>query len=435
MRPAAALCLLIALAGCERPLVDPVTSPVEVLGLDLDEVRTEATLPLRLRVAGATALTVNGAEATADALPGVFTLDARLALGLNRLGVRATDETGVVASDTLAVLYLPLTSNLAAVSALPSVRTEAGVAADGARVLVTGGVGPSGAALASMAVLMPAGARFAGADVPLLAQRAGHTASALPGGGVLLVGGATAETPARPSDFVATAEWIPPGASQSRAVALPEGTALRAGHTARALRTNGVTTVTLYGGLVPSGTGAVPSGTIDVFEWREATESLVRLSPPGGAGAFDAATGHVQIPILDRAGTTNRAADVVFAGTFAARFDFAAPGTNYPYSLDAQTTAPLRVPRTDAAGAPLALPGLALVAGGRDAQGAQGAVLASAEVYAAAVDRTFRLPTGVRLITARAGAGATLLPDGRILIAGGRTAAGAPSSAIDVFSL
>ncbi|HEX9951402.1 MAG TPA: kelch repeat-containing protein [Rubricoccaceae bacterium] len=432
MRLAAALCLLIALVGCERPLVDPVTSPVEVLGLDLDEVRIEADLPLRLRVAGATALTVNGTEATADAVPGVFTLDARLALGLNRLGVRATDSTGVIASDTLVALYLPLTSDLAAVSALPSVRTEAAVATDGARVLVTGGVGPSGAALASMAVLTSAGPRFNGADVPLLTPRAGHTASALPGGGILLVGGAVVETPARPADFVATAEWIPPGASQSRAVALPEGTTLRAGHTARALRTNGVTTVTLYGGLVPSGAGVLASGTIDVFEWREATEELVRLSPAGGAGAFDPATGHVQIPILDLAGTTTRAADVVFASAFAVRFDFAAPGTNYPYSLDARTVTPLLVPRTDAAGAPFALPGLALIAGGRDAEGA---VLSSAEVYAAAVDRTFRLPTGVRLIVARSGAGATLLPDGRILIAGGRTAAGAPSSAIDVFSL
>jgi hypothetical protein len=420
MRLAAVLSFLIALTGCERPLVDPVTSPVEVLGLDLDEVQVEQTLPLRLRVDGATALTVNGTEALAEGVPGVFTLDTRLSLGLNRLGVRATDSTGVVAQDTIVAVYLPLRSDLVATSALPS------------RVLVTGGVGPSGAALASMAVLASAGARFSGQDVPLLTARAGHTASALPDGGVLLIGGASVETPARASDFVQTVEWIPPGATQSRAVALPDGVALRAGHTARVLRTNGTTTVTLYGGLVPSGTGVLASGTIDVFEWREAAGELARLSPDGGAGAFDAATGHVQIPIVDRAGTTTRAADVVFAGAFAARFDFTAPGTNYPYSLDAQMATPLFVPRTDAAGVPFGLPGLALIAGGRSAAGE---VLASAEVYAAEVDRVFRLPEGVRLVVARSSAGATLLPDGRILIVGGRTAAGAPSSAIDVFSL
>ena len=423
----AAFCLLVALAGCGRPLVDPLQRPVEVLGLDTDEVRTTPDLALRLRVDGATALTVGGEDAAAEALPGVFTFAARLEPGLNRLGVRASDGAGVVASDTLLVLYLPVTT---ATARLPSARTDAGVAADGARVLVTGGVGDGGAALASMAVLTAAG--FAGADVPLLAARTGHTATALPGGGVLLAGGATAETPARLADFVQTAEWVPPGQTQSRPVALPAGTLLRAGHTARALQTGTTTTVYFYGGVVPSGAGVSPSGTVDVFEWRPATEQLVRRSPPGGAGAFDAATGHVQIPVLDVPGTSGRAADVVFAGTLAARFDFTTPGTTYPFSLDARTAAPLLTPRTDAAGAPTARSGLALGAGGRDAAGT---VLALVEIYAAAVNRSFRLPARVGLGTARAAAGATLLPDGRIVVAGGRTAAGLISDALDIVTL
>ena len=89
MRLIAALTLLVALAGCERPLVDPLQRPIEVLGLDTDEVRTSPDLVLRLRVDGATALTVDGLDAGAEALPGVFTFAARLTPGLNRLGVRA----------------------------------------------------------------------------------------------------------------------------------------------------------------------------------------------------------------------------------------------------------------------------------------------------------------------------------------------------------
>ena len=428
MRLIAALGLLVALGGCERPLVDPLQRPVEVLGLDTDEVRTSPDLTFRLRVDGATALAVDGVAADAEALPGVFTVAARLTPGLNRLGVRASDGTGVVAADTVFVLYLPITT---ATRALPSARSDAGVAADvGPRVLVTGGIGPSTTALASMAILDPL-AGFSAVEVPLLTARTGHTATALPGGGVLLAGGATGETPARLADFVQTAEWIPPGQTQSRPVALPAGTVLRAGHTARALQSGTTTTVYFYGGLAPSGTGVSPSGTVDVFEWQPATERLVRRSPGGGAGAFDAATGHVQLPILDVAGTSGRAADVVFAGTFAARFDFTTPGTTYPFSLDARTARPLLTPRTDAAGAPLAAPGLALVAGGRDAAGT---VLASTEIYVASIDRSFRLPARIGLGTARAAAGATLLPDGRIVIAGGRTAAGLLSDAIDIVS-
>ena len=59
---------------------------------------------------------------------------------------------------------------------------------------------------------------------------------------------------------------------------------------------------------------------------------------------------------------------------------------------------------------------------------------ASTEIYVASVDRSFRLPARIGLATARAGAGATLLPDGRIVIAGGRTAAGLPSDALDIVS-
>ncbi len=428
MRLIAALGLLIALTGCERPLVDPLQKPVEVIGLDTDEVRTSPELALRLRVDGATALTVGGVAATAEALPGVFTFDARLVPGLNRLGVTARDGAGVVAADTVLVLYLPVST---ATRALPSPRTDAAVATDPGRVLVTGGANTDGRALASMAILNPV-IGFAGITVPLLTARTGHTATSLPGGGILLAGGATTETPTRLADFVQTAEWIPPGETASRPVALPAGTVLRAGHTARALQTGTTTTVYFYGGLVPSGAGVGASGTVDVFEWQAATERLARLSPGGGAGAFDAAAGHVQIPILDAAGTSGRAADVVFAGLFAARFDFTTPGTTYAFSLDARTATPLLTPRTDAAGAPLTMPGFALIAGGRDAAGT---LLASTEIYVASVDRSFRLPARIGLGTARASAGATLLPDGRIVIAGGRTAAGLPSDVVDIVSL
>lgn len=432
MRLAAAALTLLALAGCERSLVDPLDRTVEVVGVDLGEVQADSTLQLGLRVEGATALTVDGDSAARGATPGLFSRTLALARGVNRIAVRASDANGVVASDTLVAVYLPLASNAAAAFGLPTARTEAAVVAvPPNRVLVTGGAGQNGAALATMAVLVRAGARFSGTDVPLLVARAGHTASVLPDGGVLLVGGATTETATRATELVRTVEWIPPGQVQSQAVSLPDGEPQRAGHTARVLDAGGRTLVYLYGGLVPAGAGVAPSGTVDVFEWRAGDAALVRLSPAGGAGAFAAVAGHVQIPLSGGTGAAGAATDAVFGGDLASRLVFTAPGFNYPFDLAARSAAPLSAPRTAAAGAPLALGGLALMIGGR---GADGTTLGSAEIYAGDVNRTFRVPPDVRLAVPRAGAGATLLPDGRIIVVGGRSAGGTVSAVVEVFS-
>lgn len=430
----AALILLASQTGCERPLVDPLERPVDVVGVDLGVVQVSPRLLFGLRVSGATELTVDG-RATVPGSDGVFTADVRLERGLNRLAVRASDASGVLATDTLDALYLPVAADPVAAFALPSARTEAAVAASGSRVLVTGGAGAGGAALATMAILTPTGARFSGVDVPLLAARAGHTASTLPDGSVLLVGGSSIREPQRPSDFVTSVEIVRPGATASERVALPTGAPVRAGHTARVLQTDGRTVVYLYGGIVPSGaSAATTSGTVDVFEWTAATSELRRLSPEGGAGAFRPLSGHVQIPLVDETGLSGFARDLVAGGDAGFTFSFTLPGAVYPFDLAATAVVSPRTPRVDAAGAPLGLDGLGLVVGGQDGSGG---VLATGEVVAVRAGRAlapFRLPDGVRLAVARSGAGATRLAGNRILVAGGRTATGAPTAAVEVFS-
>lgn len=424
-----AACLLLsaaALVGCERPLVDPLDRRVEVVGVDLGEVQTSPDLQLGVRVPGATAVTIDGDAATASGSDGTFQARVALRRGLNRLVVQASDSSGPLATDTLEAVYLPLMLDPAAAFALPSPRAEAAVVATGSRVLVTGGAGNDGAALASMAVLTPSGRGYAGTDVALLAARAGHTASLLPDGSVLLLGGATVAEPRRPTEFVASAEIVRPGSAVSEFVSLPSGTVVRAGHTARVLQTGGRTLVYLYGGLVPTGTAVALSGTIDAFEWTGT--DLRRLTPEGGAGSFEPLAGHVQIPLTDGA---SRAVDFVGGSAVAFQFVFTAPGTNLPFNVAARDAEALATPRTDAAGAPLGVGALGLIVGGR---GAGGTVVGTAEVVAEAPRRAFSVADRLRLSVPRAGAGATLLPGSRILVAGGRTPAGTASAAAEVFS-
>ena len=169
-----------------------------------------------------------------------------------------------------------------------------------------------------------------------------------------------------------------------------------------------------------------------MFEWQARPPSSSSAARPvGGAGAFDATRATSRFPILDVAGTHEPLGRRRLRSRLRGPLRLSRAGHDYAFSLDARAATPLLMPRTDAAGAPLGLPGVALVAGGRDAGGS---VLASIEIYVAYVDRSFRLPAGIVSWSARAGAGATLLPDGRIVIAGGRTSAGAPSAAIDILS-
>ena len=236
----------------------------------------------------------------------------------------------------------------------------------------------------------------------------------------------------------ASVEVVRRGGLASERVALPTGAPVRAGHTARVLQTGGRLIVYLYGGLVPAGTGVTASRTVDVFEWTAASSEFRRLSPDGGAGSFEPLVGHVQIPLGDDAGEAGRAVDLVAGGDAAFVFAFTLPGLSYPFSLNAEMAAPLLTPRVDAAGAPLGLESLAaasgalaLVVGGR---GASGDALAGGEIYAERARRSFRLPDGVRLAVPRSGAAATRIPGNRILVAGGRTATGAPTAAVEVFS-
>ena len=435
-----ALGLALGLAGCDRPVVDLAGPRIEVVQpADLGVVQPGATLDLAFRAdvfGDLDSVRVGGRRAAFDPNRTLYEIEVPLFGGLNVLPVDVYDATGLRGSDTLYVVRASLEPLTAPVSGTTGPAAGAAATAlPSGDVLVSGGAGASGQARAVAARLSEVGGVLAFDAVPLLDPRAAHSATALPDGRVLLIGGARTVAPA-PLALVGTVEAVDAETGEAEPVAVvdQEGVAVainRAGHEATVLTLDGITVIYLYGGVNAQG---VPLGTFDIFRWDGAT--LTRLSPPGGtSGGFPA----FAAPTLVRTGAQGAAegSAVVLGleeasnGLSAVALDWLAPtGTRYPFDLEGRTVRPLAVPRAETAG--VFTEGFVLVAGGR---AADGTTLDTFEAYVPSINRTFRFPEATRLATPRRDHSATLFPDGRILIVGGRDASGAPVSSVEVFRL
>ena len=99
----------LALAACERPLVDPLEVRVQVVSPDLNQALVVSTLTLQVRALSAapgTTLRIAGEDATLDTTRGVYTTTLRLAPGLNALPVEVLETGQVATRDTLYALRL-----------------------------------------------------------------------------------------------------------------------------------------------------------------------------------------------------------------------------------------------------------------------------------------------------------------------------------------
>ncbi len=451
--PPLLLALLALSPGCERPFVEVEAPTVEAVTPDLDVVQTEPVLPLTLRASSFRAVErveVNGEPATYRRSDDVYLDTLRLREGPNPILVAAFDAGGVVGEDTLWAVYLPRRFEAAPLLDLPAPRAghTATRLPDG-RVLVAGGTRSfTDPALDTAVLLNPAELTATAAPLPLRTPRVGHAASVMPDGRVLLTGGARRLSPDAVSDLVATVELFEPATEQFEEVAVTEedGTPaeplLRAGHTAAVLvRSDGRPRLYVYGGegdVSFSGEpalGRLPFIRVFRFEDGEAGPRLV-AEGPRQLFRYAPIAYHTMTPLstepngLGRylvAGTSGPAQLGRPEAPFA--FDFG------PTTIEATAVGPMGAPRQDHAAAPLL--DTVVITGGRE--GGQLAPLPTGEVFAYQEDelgpaRFFRLPDSQRLLTPRWGHTATILADGRILVAGGFQADGSALRRTELFS-
>ncbi len=442
-RPVLLLVLGLFLAACERPFVEAVAPTLEMLEpMSLDTVRTEPRLPLAFRAASFRAVNrveVNGEDATYLREHDVYLDTLQLQVGLNVIRVDAFDVEGTVGTDTLYAVYLP--SAFADVAERLPYRLGGHAATplrDGT-VLLTGGAVSIGApALEAALRFDPRTFTFTPEPASLNEARVSHTASRLPDGRVLILGGSRRLVPESPSDLVTIAEIYDPASRTFTPVPLVNTDGefatdpiQRTEHTTTLLENaDGQTFVYLYGGLGPrfDGEAVLPIEFMRTLRLETEPDRLVAVGIRERF-RFAPISGHTQTPLAD-VGTQGFGRYLVAGSSLSGGTDLRAPfvfdfGPNF---VDAANAGPLMQPRTDHAAAPLG--DLVLVAGGRTPETQ---VLETGEVFALDPAQFFAFPASLQPRIARWGHTATNLGDGRILLVGGFSASGESLDRIELF--
>ncbi len=433
---------LLWLTGCERPFVPLDPPAIELLSPDFSEVIEADLVPVVFRVTaprGVSDVTVNGQPASHGAGEDLYLDTLSVAEGLNQFIIEARGDDGNVASDTVYALRLALQTGITPTGDLPEPRAlhSATALLDGS-VIVAGGVGPDLMARAQIYRMREVSAfTFAVEDAGALSiARAGHSATRLPDGRVLIAGGTSGEAPRTADDFIADAEIFDPTTGISTPISGRGDPIRRSRHLTFLLTSGGRTFFYIVGGRGSLGDDVGTPASVVIAELRGSAgaDTLVTLTPPGGAGVLSPVSAPAGVMLPPRAGNPR----ALVAGLYVpeglavlSRLVFL-PGTSfYPFQVLEQRPALPGEILGDAAASWLDSDGATvLLLGGRDAAGVVGARL---NVYSDASDRFFRIPLDrAALRVSRYGHTATLLPSGRIAVVGGYPVPGSPTAATEV---
>lgn len=435
MRHLALVCLLVAVAGCDRVPIGPDGGPAAAFTItpDLGDVQPSPDFKVLLspiQAGDIVSVEIAGRDVPYDSSARGYFYEGRLGRGLNRLPL-TVETTGGIQEDTLYAVYFrpSLLSPPGRNAGNP--RRNAASTPFGAldRALITGGFDASGSARASAEILQRENDQLSSFTTPLQQARGGHTAVSL-ANGALLMGGATTDAPSTAGDFVRRPEWVGPS-GDSRLVTVADGEGpQRSGHVMRALTLRDTTYLYLLGGRTP---GVTASPTVDVYRVDGSagnTFGLTRLSPEGGASGFGSLLG----PTLAEVGVFQSIAFGLNGGEgVSLALQWSTLGaTAYPFNLDVESVPGLVVPRRGATAVDLS-GGLALIVGG---ESPQGTLVNTIEVYASEINRSFRFPeSALELLVPRADHTATIFGSGRIAIGGGRSTSGATIVSYEIIQL
>ena len=414
--------LVLSISACERPFLEPLAPDFEIIEPDFSTVFSASSINVVVRTALSNEVDVvgvNGDSLSYDSESGLWSGSVPLRTGLNRLIVWASGQQ--TESDTVYAYRGGLIIHQTG-PGLPQPRGghAATPLADGS-VLVTGGAERVGRPASKAAFLLSAASdRFVILSTGMTEARSGHTASLLPDGRVLLLGGSSVHEVDDVADLVTRVELFDPETETFQVVPFRGDPIRRAFHTAVVRTVGDVPLIDLYGGRgdVRYGTQPVLGTRRDLRSFVFRNDSLIALNSAPGPSLDFAISGHVQIPI--RPDDPSRS---LVAGTVLTTH----PRENVSFILDydastgisQDTTGRLLVERTRHAAENLQSGLIGVFGGGNDDSPA----LADVELYVHSIGRFFKFPPS-EFVLRRFGLTATKLPNDRILLLGGFSPSG-----------
>lgn len=419
---------LLAMSACERPFVEPEGPEIEVIFPDLSEVLTQREVTLLVEASSVRPIDtvrVNGRSMTFNNFEQAWELAVALDEGLNTLVLAAHDDRGMMTTDTAHAVLMPFVVGFQGAPDLPAPR--AGHTATQLRngaILVTGGVTARGGDAMRSTVILPAGASsFQDGEADLNEPRTGHSASLLPDGRVIFLGGSRMDDFTSGAALVIAAEIFDPERGTITPLIFRGDPIQRALHTA-AVRTSsdGAVVIDLYGGrgAFAGGTGPVIRNDLRSFALRG--DSLIALQRSPGPTFPSALAGHTQTRIDGSdPGEAGRflIAGSHFAGGGVDNVAFIADFTRSTRIVFDEAPT-MHTPRTRHAAVLLA-DGVVLITGGNQRQA--GTALEEGDLYIAQFNTFFNLPAGGAFLQ-RSAQTATNWTPARILMLGGFSVSG-----------
>ena len=191
------LSVVLLLAGCDRGFSDVGKAEIEVVSPDVREATTESEITLEVKVTSVrevTKVSIGQIELVKTGALDTWRAVVPIVPGLNRLVVESIVDDGPISSDTVDVLRMNWSFE-SKTAQRPIRFTTGGHSAtlldDGALLLIGGATQPGSGGTFDGWILEPGAVQFSPVRSQTIAPRVGHTASLLPDGRVLLVGGGT----------------------------------------------------------------------------------------------------------------------------------------------------------------------------------------------------------------------------------------------------
>lgn len=426
LRVGVLVALLLAASACQRPFEEAARPRIHVLDPDLSIIQTDRQIQLALRVTSS--VDIEQVLAGPDTLS--FDEDQNSWLGrhvmtngLNRIVVSITDADMRTTHDTLyAMVHTVMVSQTGPHLPAPRGGHTATQLHDGTTVVIGGAPHAGGPALATALMLEAGASAFAPIESQLTSARAGHTATRLPDGRILIVGGSTVDDVRRVDALVETVEIFNPLAQTFEVIPVEGEPIRRTYHTASLHEEDGEVFIDLYGGTGDVSYRPPILGTrSDVRRFRVEDDALFALDPAPGPTLSERLSGHSQVELFPNALIAPRfyVAGAQFGDGFTDDVSFELE-YHSTFGLLQHAVAPLYESRSRHA-AILLLDGFVGIFGGW--KGSQDEVLSITEIYSAIAQRSFRYPESA-IGLARYAHTATNAENQRIRIIGGFSSGG-----------